>query len=582
MGSLGLRFSRRCIAVDLGQSRIKAILAERTGNRVEVLHAFTLDLQEEGLLTPEEANRHINRILLEMGDYPLSLVIPQHIAVSHLIALPSEGTGRWERLIEGETQKLTGLSESAIVYDYFRLKPFPRNRNPVWVTVSRERELDFQIKRLGGSGLVVGEVTNTGNALASAYLATQSPEERVVLVDVGAASTTLVVLDGYQPVYATSIPFGGEMFTEAVSVVKGTGFDDAEIWKKQEFLFEGEAAVPEYVEAVDRWRGELEKAVGEWLKDQPEAEAEPLKIMLSGGASLQSGFVEHLQEKSSFCYDRWTDSACGVDPRTYSVAYGAALAGLKVAPVSTSLLPKVLRQERFRAKQVAAFNSLAGLLLLVLFGLLLWDASSKRQALRERQERLADLNDAHVQSQLVTELLAEKNLQYEKTVPIVQQQKRTRDLLKTIGLMQEVRAEHEAWFVLLADGRSYQEEAAFSPSGGTGSGPSRSEMRGRGILDSGGRNGEESRAAADWNRFVVEISMPGTGRDVHDMLRGVVNTFAARPIYRNVDTLAASDRKQIVDPDVTLPDQTFSLNLELVPGDFSSAVRAAAGFSDEP
>ena len=34
--------------------RIKAVLAERKGSQIDVLHAFTLDLQEEGLLTQEE------------------------------------------------------------------------------------------------------------------------------------------------------------------------------------------------------------------------------------------------------------------------------------------------------------------------------------------------------------------------------------------------------------------------------------------------------------------------------------------------------------------------------------------------
>src|SRR5690625_126290 len=185
-----LTLTRRCIAVDLGESRIKAILAERKGRRIEILHAFNLDLQEEGLLTPDETNRHVSRILSEMGDYPVSLVVPQHIAVSHLIALPADYKGRrGARMIEEETQKLVGLSESAIVYDYFRLKPLPKNRNPIWVTVSREEELSQQIDRLRDSELFINSATNSGNALASAYIASQPKIDRVALADIGATST---------------------------------------------------------------------------------------------------------------------------------------------------------------------------------------------------------------------------------------------------------------------------------------------------------------------------------------------------------------------------------------------------------
>lgn len=571
MGCFNLSLSRRCIAVDLGQSRIKAMLVERKGRRVNILHAFTLDLQEEGLLTLEETNRHINRILLEMGDEPLSLVVPQHIAVSHMIALPASGHGGWERMIEEETQKLTGLSDSTIIYDYFRLKPFQRARNPVWVTVGRERELEGQIKRVHGADLNVEEVTNTGNALASTYLATQSDEERVVLVDVGAASTTVVMVDSRQPVYATSFPFGGELFTEAIATARGIGFDEAETAKKTEALFKGHGRMPVFVAAVERWHRELEKTILEWVKDQPGLEFEPLKVILSGGVSLQPGFLEYLRENSVLGYELWPTGDFGVDRQTYSVAYGAALAGLKLAPVSSSLLPKPLRQERFRAKQVTALNSLAAFLLVLLFTLLVWDTSVKQESLVAKTEWITDLSEAHAQTAVVKELLAERNSQYNEIVPIVQRQKRTRDLLKTIGLMQEVGAEHDAWFVLLADGRSYNDEGTL-PSQPYGT---IRESRSRGVLEPVSPIREQAAATDDWNRFVVEISVPGTGREIHDVLRSVVNGFDSKGIFRNVDTLAAGERKQLVDPAVTLPDQTFSLTLELVSSDYSLIIEEA-------
>lgn len=554
MGWFDFTFSRRCIAVDLGQSRIKAILAERRGSRIEVLHAFTLDLQEEGLLTLEETNRHISRILLEMGDYPVSLVIPQHVAVSHLIALPPEGRGSWERMIEQETQKLIGLSESAIVYDYLRLKPFQRQRNPVWVTVSREKELDDQIKRLHGSGLAVSEVTNTGNALASAYLATQPPAKRVVLVDIGATATTVVLLERLQPVYATAFPFGGELFTEAVAMSRGIPFDEAETIKKTELIFEERAGFPEFIQAVERWHQELQKVLAECLKDPEGPDEERAKVILSGGSSLQPGFLEFLDNRCPFDYHLWRDSTRGVDSQTYAVAYGAALAGLNIAPVKSSLLPKPLRQERFRTVQVALLNTCAGLLLIAIFFVLLTDASARREGLREKMAALQELEKAYEKTGTVQELLTRRNSQYNKIVPIVQQQKRTRDLLKTLALMQEVRAEQEVWFVLLADGKSYFEGGAVSER--------EAPVRARGSPEPAEIARSETQAPG-WNRFVVELSISAEGGKMLEILRNVVNTLGSGSIYRNVDTLAPRERKQLVDPSVTLPERTFSLNLEL-------------------
>lgn len=557
MGWFDFTFSRRCIAVDLGQSRIKAILAERKGNRIEVLHAFNLDLQEEGLLTLEETNRHISRILLEMGEYPVSLVIPQHVAISHLIALPSEGRGgSWERMIEQETQKLTGLSESAIVYDYFRLRPFQRNRNPVWVTVSRERELEDQINRLHGSGLAVSEVTNTGNALASAYLATQPPLKRVVLADIGATATTVVVVEHMQPVYATAFPFGGELFTEAIAAARQIPFDEAETIKKTEIIFAERDQYPEFIGAVERWHQELQKVLGECMK-LPEDEDEPVKVMLSGGSSLQPGFLEFLQDRCPLDYHLWRDSTRGVDSQTYAVAYGAALAGLNIAPVRSSLLPKPLRQARFRMVQVALLNTLAALFLIALLVVLVADASIKRDGLDAKTEALRGLEEAHEKTAVVEDLLAKRTEEYNKIVPIVQQQKKTRDLLRTIAYMQEVRAKENIWFVLLADGKSYLEKSTVSGS--------REQPHSR--AEEGAAGTTPGNRSLQWDRFVAELAVSTPDDETLPTLRRVVDTLSSKTLYRNVDTLAPSEQKQLVEEAVTLPGRTFSLNLELVPSD---------------
>ncbi len=555
MGFLNFSFTRqRCIAVDLGQSRIKAVLAERKGSRIDVLHAFTLDLQEEGLLTQEETNRHISRILLEMGDYPVAMVVPQHIAVSHLIALPAESKARWEKLIEEETQKLTGLSENSIVYDYFRLRPVLRQRNPVWVTVGREKELEDQIRRLQGSELEIGEVTNAGNALASAFIATQPPEKRIFLADIGATATTVVVLERMQPVYATAFPFGGELFTGALARDLGQEYDDAEVTKKTEFLFSEYDPCPEFVQAVERWQQELEKGISEWVRDQGDESEEPVKVALSGGGSLQPGFVQYLTEHSRIKYVTWRDSAGGVDPQTYALAYGAALSGLRMSPVSISLLPRPLRIRRTRSNQIAILNTAAGILLLVLFAVFFADASARRRAIEMKAERVENLEAALAKSESIGDLLARRAEEYNRIVPVVQQQQRTVDLLKTIALMQRVRAEHEdVWFVSLADGRSYLNASVGERQPETAGTRGQTETQ------------DEERTRQGWNRFVVELSIPGEPRAIHETLRQVVEILKSESTYRNVDTLPAGARKEIAAAEVTLPEQTVSLNLELIP-----------------
>lgn len=569
MAWLDFTFTRRCIAVDLGESRIKAILAEKRRGRIEILHAFSLDLHEEGLLTLEETNRHISRILQEMGDYPVSLVIPQHIAISHLISLPADEKGRsWTRRIEEETHKLTGLSESAIVYDYFPLKPFPKNQNPVWVTVSRELELANQIGRLRASNLMVSEATNTGNALASAFIATQPPVPRVALVDIGATATTVVVLVEMQPVYATAFPAGGELLTEMIAASRGIDFDEAEVVKKTEKVFSELGRDPEFIDAVNRWQGEFRKVLSEAAQILEDSSDFNLPIMLSGGSSLQPGFVDFLRKEQGFDYQLWKDEGHDFDAQTFGVVYGAALSGLKVAPIKTSLLPRSLQQARFRAMQLSALNAFVMVLLAVLFVVLSLDVSSKREGLRAKTAALENLEAAYAQTPILDELLEERNEKYRRIVPVVQQQERTRDLLLTLDLMQQVRADHNIWFTLLADGKSYLREMNRSSSSES------TTLRGR-----SNRFSPDQTLAEDqwkrWNRFIVELAVPAEGRETLRTLRSVVDALRDSGIYQNVDTLALSDQQALVSEEVTLPGRTFSLSLKLDPGNLSPLTETA-------
>ncbi|MCL5096579.1 MAG: hypothetical protein M1608_03400, partial [Candidatus Omnitrophica bacterium] len=90
----------RVIAIDLGSSNIKMVLAEEAFGRVRILQHQIVDLQGEGLLSVEEVNRHLQKVVAEWGDYPIALAIPQHLCLSHLVDLPRVGEGEIKRLIE--------------------------------------------------------------------------------------------------------------------------------------------------------------------------------------------------------------------------------------------------------------------------------------------------------------------------------------------------------------------------------------------------------------------------------------------------------------------------------------------------
>ena len=185
----------RVIGIDLGSSHLKVLLAEQAFGRLRILEHRLVDLQEESLLSQEEINAHLRKIVQEMGHYPVALTVPQHLCLSHLVDLPPARDGEIQRLMEQETKNLSGLSDSSMVYHYHPLRPFGRMANPFWLTISREPEIQAQINRLAteDNGLSVAAVSSIADSLITTYLACRPATKRVVLIDLGATSTVVAL-----------------------------------------------------------------------------------------------------------------------------------------------------------------------------------------------------------------------------------------------------------------------------------------------------------------------------------------------------------------------------------------------------
>ena len=120
---------RRVLAVDAGSRCIRLLLLENRFGKLKVLRQDALDLQEEGLVSPEELKAHLQTTLADWGRPPLALTLPQQIAVSQIVDLPPVPDSEARQLIEAETIKLSGLSETAMVYDFTRVPTLTESRH---------------------------------------------------------------------------------------------------------------------------------------------------------------------------------------------------------------------------------------------------------------------------------------------------------------------------------------------------------------------------------------------------------------------------------------------------------------------
>ena len=132
---------RQVLAVDGGSRRFKLLLAQSDFGRVRILKQELIDLEAEGLVSPEEIRTHLHDCLDRWGQPPLALVMPEHLSTSQLLDLPQAPESEVDKLIAEESIKLSGVSQSRIVYDFARTDTSVGNRQQFWVTLCQEGEI---------------------------------------------------------------------------------------------------------------------------------------------------------------------------------------------------------------------------------------------------------------------------------------------------------------------------------------------------------------------------------------------------------------------------------------------------------
>jgi hypothetical protein len=124
---------RRVLALDAGSRCLKLLLAESDFGRLQIRKEELVDLHAEGLVSAEEIKSHLQTLFHEWGRPPLALVLPQHLSISQVIDLPLAPESEVRKLIEGETVKLSGVSETRIVYDFVRTEAPTSSSGSRWL-----------------------------------------------------------------------------------------------------------------------------------------------------------------------------------------------------------------------------------------------------------------------------------------------------------------------------------------------------------------------------------------------------------------------------------------------------------------
>jgi Tfp pilus assembly PilM family ATPase len=568
---------RRVLALDAGSRCIKLLLAESDFGRLHILKEELIDLQAEGLVSEEEVKTHLQAGLDEWGRPPLALVLPQHLSISQVVDLPLAPESEVEKLIGDETIKLSGISESRIVYDFVRTETAAKNRQQFWVTLSQEGDIRERIMRLGVEQEDLCEVTTTANALIAAYRATNPLSSRAILVHMGAQTTVVVVLLAGQGAFATSFQMGGDFFTRSLARLRNCSEEAAESVKRASNLLADPEASQDFAGVVDGWVAELKRQLNEWFEHNPglAPAATSFELVASGGAFDQPGLLDYLKTQAALNFRPWPRASQpdAVSPsKRFEVAFGAALQALGYSAQPVSLLPddyRVAWRKRLNLQRLELASFGLAVLCLLIFALGTWHRVS---LINRKQALLAKVQAGQEAVEANDALSADLTAEYEGFRPLFACQQNTLDTLQTLALLQQSRSNRSFWYVLLTDQQTY-----FSQPPGPASTNrlSRNNLFATIFGRSKGGATEFSAASATATNlapvkpgFIAELCIPEDADGARRVRRQLVDELKEQRLFSKVDLLSDDLRRQLADPKVTIPDRDFVLALDFAETEF--------------
>lgn len=512
------------LVVDIGGRWIKCARYERQGGGLRETGSQVIDIQAEGLLSAEEVGAAIGRVLRAAGEHPLALVLPQGSAVSQVVDLPRPSAGESAGAFETQLLELIGLSVDRCVYDRQPLTPFGAYANPQWTTVAKEETLSRQISPLLGEGLRVEAATTAGNALVAAFRQMHPEVAEAYLVDLGATQTTLVQVQRGEPVQMTSLPGGGENWTEALVETSRGAFEDIEARLFHDDILIDPLLGPALRTKLDAWRGRVLRQIEEWRDESGRADAPgQASFYLFGGYTAVPGLVAALSEAGEAEWKLPQGLGQDAGP-VWSPSYGAALMAAGLSGLKASILPRSLA--KLRERRLAVSRLKAGVLyLFVLMALVLGGAIVMQQ---DRREALvaAEQNAEAILSEIQAskELLARRDQLARRIEPMVRGQWHSLASVETFRRVQQLQNDYDFTLLRFADQRTY-----FQGMDGRGNG---AESPRENEVVNGAAGADLTRQA-----FVVELTLQGSQAERLQVLGEIVGRLREKSYFANVDRL---------------------------------------------
>jgi type IV pilus assembly protein PilM len=360
--------------LDIGHSSIKAVKLSRVGTTVTVL-GYTIEpivVAENGDRDEAVVKAMTSMALREdIGATPVLAALSGRQVLTRTVNIPTLNAKKVDRMVELEARQQIPGNFDEIEWGY-HLSPAADGASNDVALFAVKRDLTqelIQKSKQAGINLVGVSVSSLALYNFVRYDQVFPDDEAVIILDVGAENTDLVVYQG-ESLWMRTLAVSGNDITKAFMKKFRVSFDEAETLKRQAGDSRQADKIIKVIEgSLNELTAEVQRSLGFYKSQSPNAKLE--NLVISGSTFRLPGLPEYMAERLRYTVNILEDLdkikvAQGLEREHFlndlpalGVAMGLALQATGVSKANVNLMPSTLQvQNLLNSKRWAAIAAI--------------------------------------------------------------------------------------------------------------------------------------------------------------------------------------------------------------------------------
>ena len=363
--------------IDVGNCTLKAIKLSGSGDEVEVVDFAVIEHEKilsQPDLDPQERTEMIRKALAKfMDEHEVSgstvvASVPGQSSFARFIKLPPVENKRIPEIVKFEATQQIPFEINHVEWDWQSFQAPESTEVEVGIFAIKKELVGRVLQPFMNTSCPVHIVQMAPMALYNFLYQDQprlrdaSSQEAVILLDIGAENTDLVIAEGIR-VWQRSIPIGGNQFTASVQKAFKLGFAKAETIKRSASTSKYARQIFQAMRSVFAdLAAEVQRSLGFYSSSNRNVQFR--QVLALGNTMKLPGLVKFLQQSLSLPVKRLSSfETLNLSPEisaaqfsdnlpSFTVAYGLAVQGLEKGAIESNLLPRDLaRQTQWQRKR---------------------------------------------------------------------------------------------------------------------------------------------------------------------------------------------------------------------------------------